>query len=112
MQIKGVPAHPSQYIIELWLYILLNCILKNDLALDLNIQGCQQVPAAGRFHRLLRQFRRLLFQKKKTKKEKLDCYSCKQLLKDSSLTFNDLEGQHTLISLCFKDKSLRTEKVN
>ena len=28
-------------------------------------------------------------------------YSCKQLLKDSYLTFNDLEGQHTLISLWF-----------
>ena len=36
---------------------------------------------------------------KQPKHIKLDCCSCKQLFKDSSLTFNDPQGQHTLISL-------------
>ena len=36
---------------------------------------------------------------KQPKHIKLDCCSCKQLFKDSSLTFNDPQCQHTLISL-------------
>ena len=37
-------------------------------------------------------------------------YSCKQLLKDSYLTFNDLEGQHTLISLWFQRQVTENRK--
>ena len=39
-------------------------------------------------------------------------YSCKQLLKDSYLTFNDLEGQHTLISLWFQRQVAENRKGN
>ena len=37
-------------------------------------------------------------------------YSCKQLLKDSYLIFNDLEGQHTLISLWFQRQVTENRK--
>ena len=49
----------------------------------------------------------------KTIKIKLDSYSCKQLLKDSYLTFTLTLRVNIHSLVCgFKDKSLRTEMVN
>ena len=52
-------------------------------------------------------------ERKKERKKELECYCCKQQLKDSNLTFTlTLKVNKCWSAHGFKNKSLRTDKVN